>query len=111
MLVTGRSCQFSDLEPVPRLKIAFAPKPVVHRGVQASERYAMARLEHTVGHRQGVIEHGIIGEITHGEVIDPANGTEVAGALGLDALDGKLASEHVFTVRHYRGPDRLRYEP
>ncbi|HMD21072.1 MAG TPA: hypothetical protein VKH40_12160 [Alloacidobacterium sp.] len=68
-------------------EIAFAPEPVFHRYPQLFEGHAIPRLQQAVSHGQRIVENGIVGEVAHGEVVDPCDGTWTRFSGGIDALD------------------------
>jgi hypothetical protein len=86
------------LQPVAGFEVALAAEPVFHRGLQAMERYAVAGFEHAVGNRKRVVKNGVVGEVAHGEVVDPLDGAGVALACRIDSLNGELAREHDASV-------------
>jgi hypothetical protein len=79
-----------DAEPFVLLEVAFAVEPVIHRRAQAVERDAIAYFQHAVGDGEGVVEGGVVGEIAHGEVIQPLDG---AGQRWCPVGDGDFALE------------------
>lgn len=83
--------------------VVFAAEPVLHAGLQAIERNAIACLEQAIRDGKGVVEDGVVGEVAHCEAVDPPNGTEMWAACGVDAFDAKPASEHAQTKRVNRG--------
>ena len=83
----GRGIQFNHFKPLAGLEIPFAAKPVVHGGLEAGEGDAMAGLEQAVGDRKGVVKDGVVGEVAHGEVVDPADGTGMTGAGRVNSLN------------------------
>ena len=101
-----RSREFGDLQAIAGFQIAFAVKPVVHGGEQAIEGHAPPGFEKPVFHGKGIVEDGFVGEIAHGEVVDPSDGTGMAGAGGINSPDGKPAREHAFTLNR---PNYHRY--
>lgn len=58
----------------------------------------MAGFEKTVGYGKRVIEDRVVGEIAHGEIVNPPNRACMTLAGRVDALDGKHSCEHGFTV-------------
>jgi hypothetical protein len=74
--------------------VIFATEPGFHVGLELVEGDAVAGFEEAVGDREGVVEDGVVGEVAHGEVVDPLDGTGVRRACGVDALNGELAGEH-----------------
>ena len=81
-------------------EVSLAAEPVFHGGLQARERDAVSALEQPVGDGEGVVEDGLVGEVTHGKIVDPAQRAGMTAAFGIKALDGELAREHGFNVRH-----------
>jgi hypothetical protein len=69
-------------------------EPVLHGGGEAVQRDAVAGFEQAVGDGEGVVEDGVVGEVSHGEVIDVRDGAGVGDAGGVDAFDGELAQKH-----------------
>ena len=59
---------------------------------------AAASLDESIGDRQGVVEDGIVGEVAHGEVVDPGDGTGVANACRVNALDHDSPKKHDSTL-------------
>jgi len=84
-----RACgaEFGDFEAVFRLEIAFAAEPILHGRLEAIEGDAVAGFEQAIGNGQRVVEDRIIGEVAHGEVVDPGNGAGVGCARLVDSLD------------------------
>jgi len=87
-----------NFQPLARLQVALAAKPVFHGRLKALERDARPGFEHSVGHRQRVIEDWIVGEVAHGKVVDPANRARVPDAAHINPLNGKPAREHPSNV-------------
>ncbi len=65
------SGEFGEGEVFVGLEVAFAAEPVFHGEVEAVEGDAVARFEEAVGDGEGVVEDGVVGEVAHGEVVDP----------------------------------------
>ena len=81
-------------------EVSLAAEPIVHGYLQSIEGNTVSTLEQPVGNRESVVKGGVVGEIAHGKVVDPAKGAGMTPAFGIEALDGELAREHGFTVRH-----------
>src|SRR6185437_10861699 len=77
-----------------RLQIAFAAEPVLHGRLEFVQRHAGARFEKAVGSGERVIEDGVVGEVAHGEVVDPLDGARVRVAFGIDTFDAEFAGKH-----------------
>jgi hypothetical protein len=75
-------------------EIAFAVEPVLHGELEFVQGDAVAGFEEAVGSGEGIVEDGIIGEVAHGEVVDPVDRTQVRLAFGVDAFDTELPDEH-----------------
>jgi len=60
--------------------VIFAAKPVLHAGLQAIEWNAISGLEQTIGDGKRVVEDGVVGEVAHGKVVDPADGAKMRRA-------------------------------
>ena len=91
----GRSgVRFGDRQPVACFEIALAAEPVFHGGLEAVQGDAVPCFEEAVGGGEGVVKDGVVGEVAHGEVIDPVDGAGVMPALAIDSFDGQLAREH-----------------
>jgi hypothetical protein len=86
------------------LEVALAAKPIFHRGLKAIERNAAASFEQAVGGGERVIKDCVVGEVAHGEVIDPMDWAQVMGAGGIDSLDGETARKHATTVTDADSP-------
>ena len=82
-------------------EVSFAAEPIFHGCLQSIEGNTVSTLEQPVGDGKGVVKDGVVGEVAHGKVVDPAKRAGMTAAFGIEALDGKLAREHGFTVRHY----------
>src|SRR5271166_6033108 len=89
-------------QPLVRLQVALATKPVFHGRLKAFEGHVRPGFEHSVGHGQRVVEDRIVGEVAHGKIVDPANRAGVPGAARVDPLNGKPAREHAFNVMDAR---------
>ena len=96
------SINLPNLEPFVAGNVPFAAKPVFHGRLQSIERDAMAGFEHPVGNGQRVVEDRIVGEVAHGEVVDPADGAGVGCAGRVDALNGDAPHEHESTLKDER---------
>lgn len=83
-----------DTKPFFWFEITFAAEPVLHGELEFVQRDAVSGFEETVGGGERIVEGGIVGEVAHGEVVDPVDGTQVRLAFGVDAFDKELASEH-----------------
>ena len=79
-------------------QVAFAAEPVFHVVFQAVERDAGAHFEDAVGDGERVVEDGIVGEVAHGEVVEPFEGTGLAFAVVFE-VDVNFAGEHKKTVK------------
>ena len=91
-----------DGEPLIWLEVAFTAKPVLHRGLQAIERDVVAGFKQSVGSGQRIVEDRIVGEVAHGEVVDPSDGARMRQTSRVDSLNGKPAHEHRFTLMEQR---------
>ncbi len=96
-----------DFQPLTGLEVAFAAKPLFHRGLQPVERNAVSGLENAIGGRKSVVENRIIGEIPHGKVVNLVDRAAMAFAGGIDALDGEAARKHGFTLNEEPRAARL----
>lgn len=89
-----RRVLFSDAERFTGLEIALAAKPVFHGCPEAVERDAEASFEKAVGDGERIVKDGVVGEVAHGEAVDPLNGAGMGAAFGVNAFDLELAEEH-----------------
>ena len=96
--LAGSGLELGDSEGFVGFDISLAAEPIEHGGVEAVEWDAVAGFEEAVGDGEGVIEEGVIGEVAHGEVVDPGDGAGVAHALGVDALNKDAPEEHDFNL-------------
>ncbi len=85
---------FGDAEGLVFGEVAFAAEPVLHGGLQGFKGDAGASFHEAVGDGEGVVEDGVVGEVAHSEVVDPADGTGVGVTGGGDAVDVEEAGEH-----------------
>jgi len=60
------------------LEVAFAAEPIFHRSLQSIEWHAVTRLQHSIGDGERVVKDCVVGEVAHGEVVDPADGAGMA---------------------------------
>src|SRR4051794_32864396 len=93
--------EFHDFEHVVGLQVAFAAEPVFHRCLQPVEWNTVARLKHSIGYRQRVIEDGVIGEVAHGEVVDPADRTNMALTRSINAHYRESPHEHASNLSRH----------
>ena len=63
-----------------RFEITLAAEPVFHGRFEAPDRDAVPSLQQTVTGGQSVVENCFVGEVAHGEVVDPLNGARMSGA-------------------------------
>ena len=89
---------FGDLQPLARLEISLATKPVLHGRLQALEGYAIARLQQPVPGRQRVVEDGIVSEVAHGAVVDPSDRAGMSIPGRIDSFDREPARKHDLTL-------------
>jgi hypothetical protein len=68
--------------------------------LQAIDRNAVTGLEQPIGGGKRVVEDRIVGEVAHGEVVDPANGAWAPSTGCVDALNGNAPREHASTLMH-----------
>jgi hypothetical protein len=101
-VLLGSRWEFADGEAFTGFEVAFAAEPVFHGGVKAIEGDVVAGFEEAVGDGESVVEDGVIGEVAHGEVVDPMEGTGGWGAVRGDTVDRDFTDEHVSTVKHGR---------
>jgi hypothetical protein len=85
-----------NFKPFIGFQVAFAPKPIFHRGLQLIHWNAVSCLQNPVGNRKRVIENRIVGEIPHGKVVNLPNRACVALACGVDSVHRKSPREHGF---------------
>ncbi len=76
------------------LEVGFAAEPVFHGGLEAVEGDAVADFEGAVGEGKGVVEDGVVGEVAHGEVVEPLDGAGGGGGGFSEVFDGEFAIEH-----------------
>jgi hypothetical protein len=81
-----------------RFEVSLAPEPVLHGGLKPLERHAQAGFQQAIGDGQSVIENRVVGEIAHGEVVDPVKGTGLTLTRCVNSLDQKPADKHAFTL-------------
>ncbi len=77
-----------------RLEIAFTPEPVLHVVVKPVEGDAVAGFEQAIGGGESVVKDGIVGEVPHGEVVNPVDGTGMGPSFRIDALNVELTGKH-----------------
>ncbi len=87
-----------SLQPLLWLQVAFATKPVFHRGLQPVQRDAVARLENAVAGGKSIVKNGVVGEVAHGKVVNLADGTGMPFTRRVDTLDRKAPRKHGLTV-------------
>ena len=86
--------KFDDAKGVGGFEIPFAAKPVFHRNSQGFERDTETGFKEAVAYWQGVVKNGVIGEVSHGEVVDPMNGTWAPESRCVDRFDLQFAQKH-----------------
>jgi hypothetical protein len=74
-----------DDDPFSRSDVSFAPEPIFHGWLEAIDWNPVSDLHQPVGHGEGVVKDGIVGEVAHGEVIDPPDRTGMTYPRGIDA--------------------------
>lgn len=79
---------------LPGPDVVFAAEPVLHPALEQVERNAVATFHQTICDGQGVVEDRIVGEVTHGEAVNPADRAGVRFALWVDAIDVKSKGKH-----------------
>jgi len=82
------------------LEVAFAAEPVFHGGEEAVEGDVVSGFEEAVGEGEGVVENSVVGEVAHGEVVDPVQRAGGFCPVRGEAMDRKFTGEHVSTVEH-----------
>ena len=85
---------FGDAEPFLFLEVALAVKPVLHGGGEAVEGNAITDLESAVGDGKRVVEDGVVGEVAHGEVVEPLDRAGLGGGVLREVFDGNFAQKH-----------------
>src|SRR5438270_5737499 len=60
-----------DFDLVLFADVVLATEPVFHRALQLRQRHAAAHFHQPVADGDGVIEDGVIGEVAHGEAVQP----------------------------------------
>jgi hypothetical protein len=76
------------------LEVGLAVEPVLHGGGEAVEGDAVADFEESVGDGEGVVEDGVVGEIAHGEVVEPVDGAGLGDGGFKEVFDGDFALKH-----------------
>ena len=74
-------------------EVAFAPEPVLHGFLELVERDSGSDLHASVGDGESVVENRGVGEVPHGEVVQPLEGAGMALAVGF-VVDLEFAEEH-----------------
>ena len=74
-------------------QIAFAPEPILHCFTQLRQRNTGADFHLPIGDRQCIVENAGIGEVPHGETIQPLQGAGAPLAIFF-VLDAYLSGEH-----------------
>ena len=83
-----------DKQALFRLQVAFTVKPLFHGRLEAIEGNAIARFEQPVACRKRVVEGRIVGEVTHGEAVDPSQRTGMRAPIGIDPENGEMTRKH-----------------
>jgi hypothetical protein len=86
----------ANFKPLLGFQVAFASKPVFHRGLQLIQQNAISRLQNPVCGRKSVIKNRIVGEIPHGKVVNLSDRAGVARAGGIDSIHRQSPREHGF---------------
>ena len=92
-----RTRKLRDAECLARFQIPFAAEPVFHRISQPIQRHARACLQQPVANRQRVIKNGVVGEVPHGEIIDPLHRAQPPIACCSNGFDLQFAQKHAAT--------------
>jgi hypothetical protein len=90
--------ELEDIQALVRPYVPFAAKPAFHCEPQVVEGYTVAGLKQTVGTRQCVVKDRVVGEIAHGEIVDPAQWARMASPRRVNFPNRKPAHEHAFTL-------------
>jgi len=91
-----RRSTLANFKPFIRFQVAFAAKPIFHRGLQLIQRNEVSCLQNPVCNRKSVIKDRIVGEIPHRKIVNLANRAGVALARGIDAVHRQSPREHDF---------------
>jgi hypothetical protein len=75
-------------------EVGFAAEPVFHGGLKAVEGNAIAYFHGSVGGGERVVEDGVVGEVTHGEVVEPLYGARLGFRGVAEVIDCYVALEH-----------------
>src|SRR5580704_5488925 len=91
-------------------KVSLAVKPVLHGILELVEGNTGADFHLSIRHRESVVKDAGIGEIAHGERIEPLQWAR-NGVACVVILDADLAGKHVFDSKRKAGVDgsRTRY--
>ena len=89
---------FGDDDAFSRPDVSFAPEPIFHGSLEATDWNPVPGLHQAVGHGERVIEYGIVGEVAHGEVVDPFDRAGMTHPSGVDAHNGQLPGEHSLSL-------------
>ena len=92
------SGEFGDAEVVGGGEVALAAEPVLHGGREAVDGDARAGFEQAVGDGEGIVEDGVVGEVTHGKAVEMRDGAGVGCAGVVDALDSESSCKHRYRV-------------
>ncbi len=74
---TDARLKFGEVERAAGAEIAFAAEPVGEAVAEQIEGHARADFEEAVGDGKSVVKDGIVGEVAHGEVVEPVEGAGV----------------------------------
>jgi hypothetical protein len=91
---TGFALLQGDAKLFVFLEVTLAVEPILHGGGEAVERDSIADFESAVGEGKGVVEDGVVGEVAHGKVVEPLDGTGLGGGGFGEEFDGDFALEH-----------------
>ena len=85
-----------NLKPFLRFQVAFAPKPIFHRGLQLIQRNAISRFQNPVGNWKSVIKDRIVGEIPHRKVVNLSDRAGMSLARGVNSIHRQSPRKHGF---------------
>ncbi len=104
---SGLAGKFGNVERSCGFQITLAAKPVFHGCRQFRKRHAKPCFEQTIAHRQGIVEDGIIGEVPHGEIINPMDGASVSLPRVIEIFDFQFTQKHGNVLCASNGPGGL----
>ena len=92
--------EFADGEAFFGLQVAFAAEPVFHGWLKAVEWDVVSGFEKAIGDGQSVVEDSVVGEVAHGEIVDPVDGAGGFRSFGIYVANREFAHEHMSHLGH-----------